>query len=122
MTGAGFSPHPRPPQALPAVCAGGTLHARAHEGRTKRRPRMERRETGAPVTLEDLGWSTARAQSMPDDPTLRPARVASVYAARVDVWTPSGPRLASLRSRALRDAPIEGGIAVGDWALVAQAA
>jgi ribosome biogenesis GTPase len=34
----------------------------------------------------------------------------------------SGPRLASLRSRAVRDAPIEGGVAVGDWALVGPAA
>jgi ribosome biogenesis GTPase len=44
-----------------------------------------------------------------------------VYAARVDVWTTEGPRLASLRSRALRDAPIEGGVAVGDWTAVAPA-
>jgi ribosome biogenesis GTPase len=43
-----------------------------------------------------------------------------VYAARVDVWTAQGARLATLRSRALRDAPIEGGVAVGDWALVGQ--
>jgi ribosome biogenesis GTPase len=58
---------------------------------------------------------------MPADAALRPARVASVYSARVDLWTPEGPRLASLRSRALRDAPIEGGVAVGDWVAVAQA-
>ncbi|HVH44518.1 MAG TPA: ribosome small subunit-dependent GTPase A [Labilithrix sp.] len=37
------------------------------------------------------------------------------------MWTTDGPRLASLRSRALRDAPIEGGVAVGDWVLVGQA-
>jgi ribosome biogenesis GTPase len=78
-------------------------------------------EPSEAFTLEAFGWSEELARSMPDDPALRPARVASVYAARVDVWTPEGPRLASLRSRALRDAPIEGGVAVGDWALVGQA-
>jgi ribosome biogenesis GTPase len=53
---------------------------------------------------------------------LRPARVASVYSAHVDVWLgeTAAPRMASLRGRALRDAP-EGGVAVGDWALVASA-
>jgi ribosome biogenesis GTPase len=46
-----------------------------------------------------------------------------VYSARVEVWLEgaTSPRLASLRGRALRDAP-EGGVAVGDWALVAPAA
>jgi ribosome biogenesis GTPase len=56
------------------------------------------------------------------DAALRPARVASVYSAHADVWlggTPL-PVMAQLRGRALRDAP-EGGVAVGDWALVASA-
>lgn len=70
-------------------------------------------------TLEDLGWSDELARLVPAGSGLAPARVASVYAARVDLWTREGPRLASLRSRALRDA--EGGVAVGDWALVARA-
>ena len=42
---------------------------------------------------------------------MRRARVASVHAVRVDVWTDAGPVQASLRSRFLC---IEGGIAVGD--------
>ncbi len=74
------------------------------------------------ITLEELGWSDELARQVPEaSDGFRPARVASVYAARVDLWTPEGPRLASLRSRALRDAPIQGGVAVGDWALVAPA-
>ncbi|OJY17015.1 MAG: ribosome small subunit-dependent GTPase A [Myxococcales bacterium 68-20] len=73
------------------------------------------------MTLEDLGWSEDLARQAPERSGLRPARVASVYAARVDVWTPEGPRLASLRSRAIREAPIEGGVAVGDWVLVGRA-
>ncbi len=75
------------------------------------------------ITLEDLGWRDEVAVGLgPEGASgLSPARVASVYAARVDLWTPHGPRLASLRSRALREAPIEGGVAVGDWALVAPA-
>ena len=71
------------------------------------------------LSLEELGWSGELAAHVPAGSSLAPARVASVYAARVDVWTQEGPRLASLRSRALRDA--EGGVAVGDWALVARA-
>lgn len=69
------------------------------------------------ATLARLGWSEALAADIPTG--LSPARVASVYAARVDVWTADGPRLASLRSRALRDT--EGGIAVGDWVTVGSA-
>ncbi len=77
------------------------------------------------LSLEDLGWTSAFAQHVTsDDETagLRPARVASVYSARVEVWLAGAPapHLASLRGRALRDAP-EGGVAVGDWALVAAA-
>ncbi|MDF2695274.1 MAG: putative GTPase related to EngC, partial [Labilithrix sp.] len=73
------------------------------------------------LALEDLGWSDELARHLPEGSGLRPARVASVYAARVDLWTAEGPRLASLRSRAIREAPIEGGVAVGDWVLVGQA-
>lgn len=62
------------------------------------------------MNLEDLGWSADR-----DVPSgQRPARVASVHAVRVDVWTTEGPMQVSLRSRALREN--EGGVAVGDWA------
>lgn len=73
-------------------------------------------------TLDDLGWTEALAKLALEHPAgLKPARVTTVYAARVDVWTTEGARLASLRGRALRDAPVEGGVAVGDWALVGQA-
>ncbi len=76
------------------------------------------------LTLERLGWSDAFAEQMPADrPDLRPARVASVYAARVGVWVPGlepAERLASLRSHLLgRDGPV-GGIAVGDWVAVGE--
>jgi ribosome biogenesis GTPase len=74
------------------------------------------------VTLEELGWSEGLAASVSIPEGTNPARVASVYSARVDVWTSDGPRLASLRSRALRDEAPEGGIAVGDWVLVRQGA
>lgn len=74
------------------------------------------------LTLADLGWTSELQAEVPAGSALVPARVASVYAARVDVWLEEGPRLATLRSRALRDAPIEGGVAVGDWALVGPAA
>ena len=74
------------------------------------------------LSLEDLGWSSVFAAHVDPALGLRPARVASVYSARVDVWLPgaAAPRMASLRGRALRDAP-EGGVAIGDWALVASA-
>ncbi len=72
------------------------------------------------VTLEELGWSEGLASSVSMPQGTCPARVASVYSVRVDVWTSDGPRLASLRSRALRDEAPEGGIAVGDWVLVRQ--
>jgi len=74
-----------------------------------------------PLSLEELGWSAAFAAHVTDaDAALRPARVASVYSAHADVWLggTAVPRMAQLRGRALRDAP-EGGVAVGDWALVA---
>ena len=86
-------------------------------------PPLMQRTGPSSITLEDLGWGGEVAQRVPEGMSdLSPARVASVYAALVDLWTPEGPRLASLRSRALREAPIEGGVAVGDWALVAPAA
>ena len=77
------------------------------------------------LSLEELGWSEAFAAHVtPEDVAagLRPARLASVYSARAEVWLAgaTAPRLASLRGRALRDAP-EGGVAVGDWSLVAAA-
>jgi ribosome biogenesis GTPase len=68
-------------------------------------------------TLEELGWTEALARRIEGE-TLRPARVASVYGIRVDVWTEDGPRMAAVRRMASREAPIEGGIAVGDWVLV----
>ena len=75
------------------------------------------------LSLEELGWSALFAAHVTEaDAALRPARVASVYSAHADVWLggTSVPRMAQLRGRALRDAP-EGGVAVGDWALVASA-
>lgn len=73
------------------------------------------------LTLEELGWSAWFAEHVTDEDRAlgqRPARVASVYSAHVEVWLPEqAPRMIGLRGRALRDAP-EGGIAVGDWALV----
>ena len=75
------------------------------------------------LSLEELGWSALFAAHVTEaDAALRPARVASVYSAHADVWLggTSVPRMAQLRGRALRDAP-EGGVAVGDWALVAPA-
>ena len=81
-------------------------------------------ELHALLSLDELGWSPELAAQVTSDDEaagLRPARVASVYSARVEVWLAgAAPRLASLRGRALRDAP-EGGVAVGDWALVAAA-
>ena len=75
------------------------------------------------LSLDELGWSAAFAAHVTEaDAALRPARVASVYSAHADVWLggTAVPRMAQLRGRALRDAP-EGGVAVGDWALVASA-
>ena len=75
------------------------------------------------LSLEELGWSALFAAHVTEaDAALRPARVASVYSAHADVWLAgtSVPRMAQLRGRAQRDAP-EGGVAVGDWALVASA-
>lgn len=71
-------------------------------------------------SLIELGWT--EAMMPPDiDRSWRPARVVSVYAARADVWTEGGPRLANIRAKVLRDESVlrGGGIAVGDWALVA---
>lgn len=76
------------------------------------------------LSLEELGWTASLAAHLAGvEEGLRPARVASVYSARVEVWLPetAAPRMVALRGRALRDAP-EGGVAVGDWALVGPAA
>lgn len=75
--------------------------------------------------LDDLGWgafaSSTEIGGMEEG--LRPGRVVSVYGTRVDVWLPGAdsPQMTPVRRMALRDAPIEGGIAVGDWVLVAPA-
>lgn len=69
------------------------------------------------MTLEELGWSDAFAEAMPDEPGLRPARVSSVHGVLVDVWTTEGPRIASMRG-VLRGAGVEGGLAVGDWVAI----
>jgi ribosome biogenesis GTPase len=74
----------------------------------------------ASLSLADLGWTPALAAHVTEaDAALQPGRIASVYSAHVDVWLAgaAAPRMVSLRGRALRDAP-EGGVAVGDWALV----
>ena len=75
------------------------------------------------LSLDELGWSETFAAEITDADRalrLRPARVGSVYSAHVEVWLPGvEPEIVSLRGRALRDAP-EGGIAIGDWALVAE--
>jgi ribosome biogenesis GTPase / thiamine phosphate phosphatase len=78
------------------------------------------------MKLSDLGWSPELAGQLAGlnegrERELVPARVATVYAARVELWMELGTQLVSLRSRALRDAPIEGGVAVGDWVAVAEA-
>jgi ribosome biogenesis GTPase len=78
---------------------------------------------GPPLSLEELGWTAVLASHVAAAETaLRPARIASVYSAHVDVWLgdTSAPRMVSLRGRAMRDAP-EGGVAVGDWALMGPA-
>ena len=64
--------------------------------------------------LAALGWTEELAALARKG--MRPARVSSVYAARVDVWTAAGPMMVSLRSKALREN--EGGVAVGDWAVL----
>ena len=51
---------------------------------------------------------------------MRPARVSSVYGIRVVLWTePETDIIAAVRMRANREAPVEGGVAVGDWVLMA---
>lgn len=69
------------------------------------------------MNLDELGWTEHFAHAMPEG-ALEPARVASVYSARVDVWAERGPLQVSLRSRVLRE--VEGGIAVGDWVAIAK--
>jgi ribosome biogenesis GTPase len=73
------------------------------------------------TALEDLGWSEALAKTMPPGARLRPARVTSVYSARVEVWGEDGVHLAAVRGRAKREG-VEGGIAVGDWVALAPSA
>ena len=105
------------PHALPVNDAGGTLRLRMSEAA----PPIDPLRT---LSLEELGWTATLASHVTaDQAALRPARVASVYSAHVEVWLgdTAGPRMASLRGRAMRDAP-EGGVAVGDWALMAPAA
>jgi ribosome biogenesis GTPase len=101
---------------LPVNEAGGTLGPRMSEAA----PPIDPPRT---LSLEELGWTATLASHVTaDEAALRPARVASVYSAHVEVWLgdTAGPRMASLRGRAMRDAP-EGGVAVGDWALMAPA-
>jgi len=75
------------------------------------------------IALEDLGFrSDLLPEGAPLEEGLRPARIASVYGIRVDVWLPEGIQMVAVRRQALRDAPIEGGLAVGDWVLVGSAA
>jgi ribosome biogenesis GTPase len=75
---------------------------------------------GAPIDLATLGWTDALAAATPATPGLVPARVSSVYASRADVITAAGPRRAIMRGRALREATLLGGLAVGDWVTVGE--
>lgn len=72
-----------------------------------------------PTDLARLGWSDDLARHLPEG--RRPARVASALGVRVLLWTEDGPRMAAVRSRATREAPIEGAIVVGDWVAIAKA-
>lgn len=74
-----------------------------------------------PTDLAFLGWSSDFAEHLVEGEGLRPARVASALGIRLIVWTEDGPRMAAVRSRATRNAPIQGAIVVGDWVLVAKA-
>jgi len=67
-------------------------------------------------SLEELGW---RGEPLEDG--LRPARVASVYGTRVELWTGDAVRVAAVRRMAKKEAPVEGGVAVGDWVAIADA-
>lgn len=73
--------------------------------------------------LDDLGWGVFAPETEGEEEGLRPGRVVSVYGTRVDVWLPGweSPQMTPVRRMAQREAPIEGGIAVGDWVLVAAA-
>jgi ribosome biogenesis GTPase len=79
----------------------------------------------ASYTLKELGFTgaVARAQELVEARDglsgCLQARVSSVHSALLDVWTPQGPMLASMRSRARKDPALEGGVAVGDWVLLA---
>jgi ribosome biogenesis GTPase len=74
---------------------------------------------GVIPSIADLGWNGALAEGLGEG--LAPARVASVYGTRVELWTERGVRVAAMRRVALREAPVEGGLAVGDWVVVAGA-
>lgn len=103
------------PSVLPGDGADATLRPLMPEAPPPADPRL--------LSLEELGWSALFAGHVTEaEAALRPARVASVYSAHADVWIgdTAVPRMAQLRGRALRDAP-EGGVAVGDWALVGPA-
>lgn len=80
---------------------------------------MAKVQNEGPTELALMGWSDTFAASMPAGGELRPARVSSVLGMRVVLWTTEGTRMAAVRARASRAAPIEGGIAVGDWVAVA---
>ena len=68
----------------------------------------------------DLGFSSFFAAQAAAYPELIPARVVSDYGIRIVVWLLDGTEhISAVRGRATRDNPIEGGIAVGDWVLVA---
>jgi len=69
------------------------------------------------MTLDELGWSADFAKAMPDDPSMRPARVSSVHGVLVDVWAEDGSHTASMRGT-MRGAGVVGGLCVGDWVAV----
>ncbi len=68
----------------------------------------------------DLGFTEFFSQQAAAHPELVPARVVSDYGIRVLTWLLDGTeQMSAVRARASRDNPVEGGIAVGDWVLVA---
>ncbi|HEY8075803.1 MAG TPA: ribosome small subunit-dependent GTPase A [Labilithrix sp.] len=65
-------------------------------------------------SLEELGWRGGDV-----DVGLRPARVVSVYGTRIELWASDGAHVAAIRRMAKKNAPVEGGVAVGDWVAIA---
>ncbi len=65
-------------------------------------------------SLEELGW---RGEALEEG--LRPGRVVSVYGTRIELWAADGAHVAAIRRMAKRNAPVEGGVAVGDWVAIA---